>query len=51
VIETSTARRLTIDLEREIPAQYDGERLEGTHFEIELLPNAIDVIMPRNAAL
>jgi YegS/Rv2252/BmrU family lipid kinase len=51
VIETSTARRLTIDLEREIPAQYDGELLEGTHFEIELLPGAIDVILSRDVPL
>jgi diacylglycerol kinase family enzyme len=47
MIQTSTARRLTIDLEHEIPAQYDGEFLTGTHFEVELLPNAIDVILPR----
>jgi YegS/Rv2252/BmrU family lipid kinase len=51
IIETSTARRLTIDLPRNIPAQFDGEFLEGTHFEIELLPHAIDVILPRATML
>jgi YegS/Rv2252/BmrU family lipid kinase len=50
VIETLTTRRLVIDLDHEVPAQYDGELLEGTHFEIELLPNAIDVILSRNMA-
>jgi YegS/Rv2252/BmrU family lipid kinase len=47
IIQTSTAHRLTIDLEHEIPAQYDGEFLTGTHFEVELLPSAVDVILPR----
>jgi YegS/Rv2252/BmrU family lipid kinase len=51
IIETSTARRLTIDLARNIPAQFDGEFLEGTHFEIELLPRAVDVILPRATVL
>jgi YegS/Rv2252/BmrU family lipid kinase len=50
IIETRTARSLTIDLAHEIPAQYDGELLEGTHFEIELLPGAIDIILPQSRA-
>jgi YegS/Rv2252/BmrU family lipid kinase len=51
IIETHTTRNLTISLEHEIPAQYDGELLTGSHFEIELLPKAIDVILPHGKVL
>jgi YegS/Rv2252/BmrU family lipid kinase len=51
IIEASTARHLVIELEYEVPAQYDGEPLSGTRFEIEVLPSAIDVIWPRGTAL
>jgi diacylglycerol kinase family enzyme len=29
------------------PCQVDGERLCGTHFEIESVPAALDVIVPK----
>jgi YegS/Rv2252/BmrU family lipid kinase len=48
---TLTARSLTIDLETEVPAQFDGERLIGTHFEIECVERAIDVLVPQNSKL
>jgi YegS/Rv2252/BmrU family lipid kinase len=51
IISTSTARRLTVELAREIPTQCDGEMLRGTRFEIEILPDAIDVLVPRDSAL
>jgi YegS/Rv2252/BmrU family lipid kinase len=48
IVETFTARHLTIELKNEVPAQYDGELLTGMRFEIELLPGAIDTILPRS---
>jgi YegS/Rv2252/BmrU family lipid kinase len=51
ITQTLTARRLTVDLEQEIPTQCDGEPLSGTHFEIELLPAALDILLPRGASL
>jgi YegS/Rv2252/BmrU family lipid kinase len=45
------ARRITVDLQQEVPAQCDGEPLTGMRFEIELLPAALDIILPRGASL
>jgi YegS/Rv2252/BmrU family lipid kinase len=42
---------LTIDLECEIPTQFDGERVCGTHFEIECIRRALDVVVPRGSKL
>ncbi|MDR1013439.1 MAG: diacylglycerol kinase family lipid kinase [Coriobacteriales bacterium] len=50
-IQTLTARQLTIDLDQEIPVQCDGEPVWGTHFDIELLPDALDVLMPQGVPL
>jgi YegS/Rv2252/BmrU family lipid kinase len=50
-IRTMTARALTIDLEQELPAQCDGEPLCGTHFEIELVAGALDVLVPSGVVL
>jgi YegS/Rv2252/BmrU family lipid kinase len=46
---TLTAHALTIDLDSEAPTQFDGERLTGTHFEIECIQRAIDVVVPQNS--
>ena len=52
IIRTLTAKQLTIDLDEEIPVQNDGEALYGTHFEVALLPQAIDVLVaPQGAAV
>jgi YegS/Rv2252/BmrU family lipid kinase len=51
VIKTLTARKLTIELGHDTPAQCDGEPLQGTRFDIELLPSALDVLMPPDASL
>jgi YegS/Rv2252/BmrU family lipid kinase len=50
-VQTLTARRLTIDLDQEVPVQCDGEPVGGTHFDIELLPHALDVLMPQGLPL
>ena len=50
MVRTLTARQLTIDVDEEIPVQNDGEALFGTHFEIELLPKALDVLITEKAA-
>jgi YegS/Rv2252/BmrU family lipid kinase len=51
IINTSIAQRLTVELAREIPAQCDGEVLRGTCFKIEVIPDALDVLVPRNSPL
>jgi len=38
---------LTIDCERRVPAQIDGEVLLDNHYEIAMLPGAIECIVPR----
>ena len=40
-------RRATLDFASEPPCQVDGEPLRGTHFEIEVVPDALRVIFPR----
>jgi diacylglycerol kinase family enzyme len=51
IIRSLIARQMTVDLDQKVPAQCDGEPLHGTHFEIELLPGAIDVLVPRSTTL
>jgi YegS/Rv2252/BmrU family lipid kinase len=48
---TFKAQSVIVDLEEEIPTQFDGEFLTGKHFEIECLQNAIDVLVPQNSKL
>lgn len=40
------ATELTLDFEEEPPCQADGERVEGTHFEISCAHRALEVIHP-----
>jgi diacylglycerol kinase family enzyme len=47
VVELRRARRLTVDFAREPPCQVDGERLRGTAFEVDVVPGALDVIVPK----
>jgi len=51
IIRTLTARKLTIDIDEVVPVQFDGEALSGTHFEIEVLPKALDVMATEDASL
>lgn len=37
--------RLVLDFASAPPAQIDGEKIEGTHFEIECIPHALTVVM------
>ena len=39
-------RRTTLDFAVEPPCQVDGEPLTGTHFEIDVVPDALRVIFP-----
>ncbi len=41
------AEKIVVDFDVEPPCQVDGERLCGTHFEIESVPAALDVIVPK----
>ncbi|MBM6773997.1 diacylglycerol/lipid kinase family protein [Olsenella profusa] len=40
-------RRAELDFAVAPPCQVDGERLEGTHFSVEVVPGALRVIFPR----
>ena len=51
VLRMRKARTITIDFEREPPCQTDGEELTGTHFEIEVVPNALRVLVPSDSPL
>ena len=49
IIRTMTARSLDIELDQQVPVQVDGEALSGTHFDIEMCPQALDVIVAHEA--
>jgi YegS/Rv2252/BmrU family lipid kinase len=40
------ARSLTIDFTTTIPCQCDGEPLDAQHFEIEVIPQALNILAP-----
>ncbi len=46
VVELRRFTRATLDFESEPPCQIDGEKLTGTHFDIEVVPEALNVIYP-----
>lgn len=46
VVELRRFSHATVDFKREPPCQVDGEELRGTHFEVEVVPAALDVIFP-----
>lgn len=47
VVSLRQVRNIELDFtEREPPCQVDGERLRGTHFEIEAVPRALEVVAP-----
>lgn len=43
------ARRIELDFSLEPPCQVDGERLEGAHFEVAVVPDALDVLFTQGA--
>lgn len=46
VVELRRFTRATLDFESEPPCQIDGEKLTGTHFDIKVVPKALNVIHP-----
>lgn len=46
VLQFATMREATLDFEEEPPAQADGERVTGAHFEVRVLPAALRVLVP-----
>ncbi|MDR3052526.1 MAG: diacylglycerol kinase family lipid kinase [Coriobacteriales bacterium] len=49
VFSTAEVERMTIDFDEPVPAQWDGEPQMGSHFEVEILPGALDVIVPKDS--
>ncbi len=49
-VHMSRHESITIDAEGPIPAQIDGEVLLETRYEIDMLPRAIEYIVPRTTA-
>ena len=46
IIEMRRVRRAVLDFESEPPCQVDGEGITGTHFEVDVIPEALRVIVP-----
>ena len=46
---TYRAKSLTVDLDEPVPVQCDGEAQQGIHFEIAVVPDALDVIVPADS--
>ncbi len=44
-IHLDRASRLVLDFAEEPPGQIDGEKIEGTHFEIDCIPRSLTVIV------
>jgi len=47
-VHMSRHTALVIDCDRRVPAQIDGEVLLDSHYEISMLPGAIECIVPRS---
>lgn len=48
-VHMSRHAKLVIDCDRRVPAQIDGEVLLESHYEIDILPGAIECIVPRRS--
>lgn len=46
VVRLRRCRTVALDFNREPPCQADGEKVTGTHFDVAVVPNALDVIFP-----
>ncbi len=51
IFSKKPVRKLTIETFENIPAQCDGEEIFGRRFEVKVIPNAIDVIVSKDAAI
>lgn len=47
VVELQRISHAEIDFQVEPPCQVDGEKLTGTHFDVDVIPHALSVILPR----
>ncbi|MCI8468265.1 MAG: diacylglycerol kinase family lipid kinase [Eggerthellaceae bacterium] len=48
-LEFRRAHRLRVEFDEPLPVQVDGERLEGTSFELSVAPRALRVLVPPQA--
>lgn len=48
-VHMSRHAKLVIDCDRRVPAQIDGEVLLESHYEIDILPGAIECVVPRRS--
>ena len=46
IIEMRRVRHAVLDFESEPPCQVDGESIGGTHFEVDVIPKALRVVVP-----
>lgn len=46
VLEFGRVQHAVLDFDEEPPCQADGEELAGTHFDVQSIPAALDVIVP-----
>ena len=46
IIEMRRVRHAVLDFESEPPCQVDGEGIGGTHFEVDVIPKALRVVVP-----
>jgi len=51
IVSTYRAHTITLDFDAEMTAQLDGEPARGAHFEVELLSEALDVLVPQSSGL
>ncbi|MDR0350528.1 MAG: diacylglycerol kinase family lipid kinase [Coriobacteriales bacterium] len=51
IVRSFKTKALHIEIADEIAIQCDGEAVQGKSFDIELLPDALEVLMPRDATL
>ena len=47
VVRFARVKRLNVEFARDVPCQVDGERLEGTRFEVASVPAALAVVSAR----
>ena len=50
-IRMRTATTVAVDFDCEPPCQTDGEKLTGSHFDVEVVPNALKVLAPIGSPL
>lgn len=48
-LEFRRVRRMRVEFDEPLPVQVDGERLEGTSFDVEVVPRALRVLVPPQA--